>query len=48
MGTEKLHHAIEEDGVIVDYGYLGRHIGDLGKDEGNLIDINEFMLKLWK
>ncbi len=46
--TQKLRHAIQEDGVVVDYRNLSHHVGDLGKDEGNLIEINEFMLKLWK
>jgi len=34
--------------MIVNNRNLGHHIWDLGKDEGSLIEINEFMLKLWK
>jgi len=46
--TQELHHAVKEDRVIVDYCYLSHHVCDLCNDKGNLMDISEFMLKLWK
>ena len=46
VGAQELGHAVQEDRMIVDYRYLGHHIGDLGKEEGNLIEISEFILRL--